>query len=268
MRSTLLNQPIGIFDSGIGGLTVAQAVHQLMPAEDILYVADAGFMPYGSKTPMQVQRRCEAITSHLIEQGAKAIVVACNTATMAAIDALREGIDVPVIGVEPGVKPALALSQTGVIGVLATPSTIASPSFHNLCERQLHGRGTIVYQPCPELASSIEALRLEGDYMQALLWQYVEPLMSKNVDTLVLGCTHYAFVLPTLKQILPAHIRVVTTEQAVAEQVKRRTAPHAHDTIAKGRVQLLTSADAASLRQQVAALWPQLTPTEVVQHIF
>lgn len=239
-----------------------------MPYENILYVADAGFMPYGSKTPMQVQQRCEAITSHLVDQGAKAIVVACNTATMAAIQALRERTQVPIIGVEPGVKPALALSQTGVIGVLATPATIASSSFQNLCERQLQGRGSIVYQSCPELASSIEALHLEGEYMQRLLLQYVEPLLAQQVDTLVLGCTHYAFVLPTLKQILPEHVQVVTTEQAVAQQVKRRIAMQTCSASALGKVQLQTSADVTNLRQQVTTLWPQLTPASIANNTF
>ncbi|MFY8274386.1 glutamate racemase [Pseudoalteromonas sp. SSDWG2] len=263
MYVVLLHLPIGIFDSGIGGISVAQAVHQLLPSEDIMYIADTGFMPYGSKSTEQVLKRCDTIVSHFCKQGSKAIVVACNTATMAAISTLRARTDIPIIGVEPGVKPALANSQTGIIGVLATPSTIASSSFQRLCERQLQGHGEIVYQPCPELAPSIEALKLEGEHIESMLRQYTQPLLNQGVDTLVLGCTHYAFVAKALANVVPKHVRIITTEHAVARQVQRRLGECALKPHGQGNIALMTSGSLAPFKAQVRTLWPALHDTQL-----
>lgn len=260
MRNSAMNkQAIGIFDSGVGGLAVAQAVHQLLPSEDLLYIADSGFMPYGSKTQDEIRGRCHAIVDYMAAQGAKAVVVACNTATMAAIGSLRAQYSLPIIGVEPGVKPALQQSKSGIIGVLATPSTIASQSFQRLCRQQAEDLGRIVFQPCPELAATIEALHLDGEHTEALLRRYCEPLLSQGVDVLVLGCTHYAFIAPLLRRILPQGVSLITTEQAVALQLQRRLAPSCPTGKEQGRVRLLTSGDSQRFSAQLQVLWPSVS---------
>tara|TARA_B100000700_G_scaffold45434_1_gene47523 strand:+ start:1084 stop:1941 length:858 start_codon:yes stop_codon:yes gene_type:complete len=264
-RAILFHSSIGIFDSGVGGLAIAQQVRQLLPQYDIHYVADSGFMPYGDKSHEQVKSRCSRITSYLCEHGASAIVLACNTATMAAIDTLRAQFTLPIVGVEPGVKPALSLSKTKVVGVLATPNTVASPRFIQLCQRQGKASGRIIFQPCPELARTIEQLQLSGKKVEQLLHSYAQPLIDQGADVLVMGCTHYAFIAPVLRKLYGPHIDVLTTEQAVALQLQRCLPSQAVNPASKvGKTRFATSACPDYFHHQLRCLWPQNVSTEVI----
>lgn len=214
-----LHRRIGVFDSGLGGLSVLRALHQYLPLADMLYVADSGHAPYGEKDTTEIIARSEYITDFLLAQGAQAIVIACNTATAAAAQHLRaRWPDVPIIGVEPGVKPAVAHSPSGRIGVLATPGTLASPKFQHLVER--HGRNAeITLQACPGLAKEIEGGELDTPRLRELVAQFARPLQEAQSDTIVLGCTHYPFVRPLFEQVLGPGVRIIDTSDAVARHV-------------------------------------------------
>lgn len=215
------HQPIGVFDSGIGGLSVARAIRQLLPGESLHYFADTGHAPYGEKSDQYIYQRMCVISQQLLASGVKAIVVACNTATTAAIAKLRAEYSVPIIGVEPGVKPAVLASRTGVVGVLATPRTLQTPAFSQLSAR-FAGSARIVLQPCPDLVPLIEALSLESEELRQLLQNYIQPLLAQGADTLVLGCTHYNFIADLIADIAGPAITIVRTEMAVAKQLQCR----------------------------------------------
>lgn len=221
MANSAASAAIGIFDSGIGGLSVARAVRALLPHERLLYVADSGHAPYGEKTDEYIYQRMHVITQQLLASDAKAIVVACNTATTAAIAKLRAEFSVPIIGVEPGVKPAVLASTTGVVGVLATPRTLQTPAFSQLSARYA-GSARILLQPCPGLVPLIEALALKSPELRQLLQSYIQPLLAQGADTLVLGCTHYNFIAEVIADIAGPAITIVRTEMAVAKQLQRR----------------------------------------------
>ena len=248
---------IGIFDSGIGGLSVARAVRELLPDEQLIYVADSGHAPYGEKTDDYIYQRMQAITQHLIACGVKAIVVACNTATTAAIKELRAQYALPIIGVEPGVKPAVLASKTGVVGVLATPRTLLTPAFAYLAERYA-GKAKIILQPCPQLVPTIEALALDGAAMRALVTGYIQPLLASGADTLVLGCTHYNFIADVIADVAGPTVTIVRTETAVAKQLQQRLAQaQLLNSGAKvGADSFYTSGDAGLFNQQLLQLWP------------
>jgi glutamate racemase len=220
--STLLKTaPVGVFDSGIGGVSVLKHMRQLLPHEDFLYCADSKYAPYGNKSPEFIYQRSHALTRFLIGQGAKAIVVACNTATAGAIMSLREHFSLPIIGMEPAVKPAAAASKNGVIGVLATIGTLKSAQFAALLES--YGRNVqVVTQACPGLVECVERGELDSDATRALVARYLQPLLAAGADTIVLGCTHYPFLRQVIvQQLLPA-ITLIDTGEAVARQVQRR----------------------------------------------
>jgi glutamate racemase len=218
--------PIGVFDSGIGGLSVLRHIRAQLPAEDLLYVADAGHAPYGGKSEAEIAARSLAIAEFLLARNAKALVVACNTATAAAIQALRERWPaLPVVGVEPGLKPAAAQSRMKSVGVLATEGTLASAKFSALRDQLTAATGVrFILQPCPGLANQVDKGDLDSDETRSLVLRYVAPLLEQGIDTLVLGCTHYPFVLPlieqTVKEASPA-VTVIDTGEAVARQLAR-----------------------------------------------
>ena len=213
--------PIGVFDSGVGGLTILRAVRQALPCENLVYVADAAYVPYGQKSPEQVRDRAMAIGGFLLQQGAKAIVIACNTATAVAVDMLRARLPIPVVGVEPAVKPAVAATRSGVVGVLATPATLASERYRNLIER--FGSGIrIVAQPCAGLAEHIERGDLDGERTEQLLRGFVEPLLTERADVIVLGCTHYPLVAHIVLRIAGPGVAVIENGTAVAKEVARQ----------------------------------------------
>lgn len=215
--------PIGVFDSGIGGLSVLRHVHALLPAEELLYFSDAGFAPYGEKPEQVIVERALAITNFLLRFKIKAVVVACNTATAAAIAALRASHpQLQVVGVEPGLKPAAQLTQSRKVGVLATASTLASDKFLRLREQVAEATQVNFHlQACNGLADQIEKGELASRDTKALVQRYVAPLVAADVDTLVLGCTHYPFVEPLVREAAGPGVRLVDTGEPVARQLER-----------------------------------------------
>jgi len=225
--SPAADAPIGIFDSGVGGLSVLRHVRALLPREHLIYFADSGYAPYGDKTEAVLVARSLAIADFLLKRGAKALVVACNTATVAAIAAVRAAYpQLPIVGVEPGLKPAAAQSRSGTVGVLATASTLSGAKFLQLREQiSQTSAATFLLQPCVGLVEQIEKGELDSDATVALLERYVKPLLDQGADTLVLGCTHYPFVLQAIAQIAARagarDVTLVDTGEAVARQLAR-----------------------------------------------
>jgi glutamate racemase len=215
--------PVGVFDSGVGGLSILRAIRRELPAEQLLYVADSGHAPYGPKHASRIEERTLAIAGFLVARGAKAIVVACNTATSVAVEALRARYAFPIVGIEPAVKPAAQLTRTGVIGVLATDATVASARFASLLDRYGHAVRVAV-QACPGLADCVEAGDLQGTATRALLERYVTPLRAAGADVIVLGCTHYAFLLPLLREVAGSGVEILAPDAAVARHLGRRLA--------------------------------------------
>ena len=225
IASAAANNPIGVFDSGVGGLSVLRALQTEMPNEHFVYVADSGHAPYGERDDAHVIARAHAITKHLLaQQHINALVVACNTATAAAIHLLREAYpDLPIVGIEPALKPAATLSKTGVIGVMATRGTLQSEKFGKLLQ-SLHGQATFVLQPCDGLADAIEhddAMKIE-----AYCAQYTGAMgrfgtKAGDMDTLVLGCTHYPFVTDELRHCTGDKVFFLEGGAPVARQARR-----------------------------------------------
>lgn len=215
-------RPIGVFDSGVGGLSVLREIRALLPAESLLYCADSGHAPYGEKSQDFIRARSLALAEFLIGQGAKALVVACNTATAAAARTLRETWpDMPIIGMEPAVKPAAKATRSGVVGVLATTGTLASAQFAALLDS--FGREIrVVTRPGQGLVECVERGALEGAETEALLRSHLEPLLTAGADTIVLGCTHYVFLRELCEAIVGPHVAVIDTGAAVARQLQRR----------------------------------------------
>lgn len=213
--------PIGVFDSGVGGLSVLRELRRALPHEDLVYVADSAHVPYGEKSAAFIEARAVAITGFLAERGAKAIVVACNTATGAAIATLRARFRLPIIGMEPAVKPAAARTGSGVIGVLATSGTASSDKFADLRAR-FDKDVKILVQPCPGLVEQIETGDIDSDRTRALVQTYLRPLLEQRADTIVLGCTHYPFVAPLIQELAGSAVTVIEPNAAVAREVRRR----------------------------------------------
>jgi len=215
------NNPIGIFDSGVGGISVLRWIREELPNEDLIYVADSKNVPYGDKPQEFIENRSVFLTKFLVDQKAKAIVVACNTATAAAISHLRSIFTLPIIGVEPGVKPALSMTKTGTVGILATGETLKSQKFGDLANRFGNNHKLLV-QDCPGLVELVEKMDLAGQEIRELVKRYVSALMDKGADTIVLGCTHYPFLTPLIEEIAGPKVIIVDTGMAVAKEVTRR----------------------------------------------
>jgi len=209
------SSPIGVFDSGLGGLSVLKEIHQLLPHEKLIYVGDSAHAPYGDRSASYVRERSQAIAEFLIKQGVKTIVIACNTATAEAAIQLRQILDIPVIGLEPAIKPAAQLSKSGIIGVLATQRTINSERLLGLTERYAKDK-KVLAQACPGLMEKVEAGELCSKTTDTILRQYIEPLLEKGADALILGCTHYPFLLPAIRKITGNDIEILETGKPVA----------------------------------------------------
>lgn len=223
LLSTLLkvlmgNQPIGVFDSGLGGLSVLLEIERQLPQEDLIYVADSAHAPYGAKTAEYIAERCIKISEFLLSQNVKLIVVACNTATAYAVEVLRQYLTIPVVGLEPAVKPAVKITQNGKIGVLATRQTAQSTRLKRLIET--HAQSTqVLVQACAGLVEHVEQGDFNSVELKQLLGEYLKPLQEQGVDTLVLGCTHYPFLRETLCELTQGQMTIVETSQAVTRQV-------------------------------------------------
>lgn len=212
-------QAIGIFDSGIGGTSIFQEIHRLLPNENTIYLADSKNAPYGNKSKEEILQLSIKNTEILLEHNCKIIVVACNTATTNAIKYLRAHYDVPFIGIEPAIKPAALNTKTKAVGILATRGTLSSELFHNTSD--LYANGIKVIEQIGEgIVPLVESGQVESDTMKALLHTYMNPMIEANVDYLVLGCTHYPYLIPLLIEILPKHVKIIDSGQAVAKQTK------------------------------------------------
>lgn len=256
MQSPSRTAPIGIFDSGVGGLSVLRAIRTQMPHENLLYFADQGHVPYGPRSLEQVRQFSEAITRFLIAQGAKLIVVACNTASAAALHHLRETFpNIPFVGMEPAIKPAAEHTNSGVVGVLATPATFQGKLYASVVERFAKGV-SVLQDTCPGLVEEIERGAMEAESTRNILAAALRPMLEKGLDTVVLGCTHYPFVIPIIKQIVGEDVRVIDPAPAVARQVERRLEAlnllRGEDD--SGNVNLFTSGKTSSL----ASIIPRL----------
>jgi glutamate racemase len=211
---------IGVFDSGVGGLSVLRSLHARLPHARLHYVADSLYAPYGDRSPEDVTQRCLRLTQHLLDAGACMVVVACNTATTLAIGTLRASWpDVPFVGVEPGIKPAAVLSRNKRVAVMATRRTIGSERMRALVEQHA-SQCEVVLQPCPGLADAIEAGEANRETVDALLQQYCQPLVDAQVDTVVLGCTHYPFVAERIQALVGPGVRLIDTADAIAQRTQ------------------------------------------------
>lgn len=214
---------VGVFDSGVGGLSVLRSIRNLLPAIDLVYVADSLHAPYGEQSEAFIKERTLSLGLALERAGVKAIVVACNTATVLAVKALRAQTQLPVVAIEPAIKPAVLRTQSGVVGVLATTQTTQSQSVQRLCE--LYGANTkILLQPCPGLVEWVESGLNQSDEAHHLLSRYIEPLIDQGADTLVLGCTHYSFLKDLIQKIVGTGVELIDPADAVARELERRLA--------------------------------------------
>ena len=212
-------QPIGIFDSGIGGTSVFKEIKALLPYEHSIYLADSSNAPYGNKTQQEIIDLSIKNTEELIARQCKLIVVACNTATTNAIKTLREVYDIQFIGIEPAIKPAALKTETKAIGILATKGTLSSELFHKTTDLYSNGI-TVIEQVGEGLVTLIEEGKIYSDAMRALLKKYLQPMIDADIDYLVLGCTHYPYLMPLLLELLPNHVKIIDSGEAVARQTK------------------------------------------------
>lgn len=213
--------PIGIFDSGIGGLSVLRSIQTVLPGEALIYVADQAHVPYGTRFLNEVRAFSEGITNYLLDQGVKLIVVACNAASAAALHYLRRVFpQVPFVGMEPAVKPAAEHTESGIVGVLATPATFQGELYASVVER--FANGVVVLQnTCPGLVMEVDTGHLDTPKVHAILKKALKPMLAQGIDTVVLGCTHFPFVIPAIEDIVGPQVRVIDPAPAIARQTKR-----------------------------------------------
>lgn len=256
--------PIGVFDSGVGGLSVVREIRRRLPAEDIVYFADSANCPYGGRPLDEIRALSLRVARELLRRGAKAIVVACNSASGAALESLRETLDVPVVGLEPALKPAVERSRRGRVGVMATSATLGSDRFDRLT-RAYAGDVRLVPQACPGLVELVEEGEVDGPRVEAELREILAPLLEADVDTVVLGCTHYPFLREPISRVLGSGVEVLDSGEAVARQVERVLRDsHALAQNGPGTLRILTSGESEQVTAVVARLWPEPLPVEHV----
>jgi len=263
-----LDSPIGVFDSGVGGLSVLHAIRRELPHEDLLYVADSANAPYGDRSDSFIVDRADAIAAFLIESGAKAVVVACNTASVVAIERLRSWSPVPVIGIEPAIKPASRKTVSGVVAVLATTRTIASESVARLCAA--HGDGVeILLQACPGLVEQVERADLASPETRRLLNQYIAPLLAAGADTIVLGCTHYSFLGDAIQAIAGSDVVLVDPASAVARQTAARlgSVRRVASSARSPHAMFFSSSAARDARVVMSALWGRSVMVQALEEL-
>lgn len=248
---------IGLFDSGVGGLSIMKEIRKLLPGEDLIYFADSRYCPYGEKTADFIKKRSVTIVEYLLSRGCKLIVVACNTASGAALPELRMLFpETPFVGVEPAVKQAALYTKKQKVGVLATVLTLAGDRFSSLVEKFAGGL-TVVTQPCPGLVEAVEAGKTEGAEVENLLKKYLAPLLAHDVDVIVLGCTHYPFLRPLIEKLLDPGIMVLDTGKPVARQTMRVLKERALLSRRQegGKEWFFTSGDPAAVGPVIKRLW-------------
>ena len=264
---TNIENLIGIFDSGVGGLSVLRAIRTQMPEESVIYFGDQVHIPYGPRPMEQIRDFCEAITLFLLQHHAKIIVVACNTASAAALKYLRERFpDVQFVGMEPAVKPAAEQTTTGKVGVLATPATFQGALYASVVERFANGV-ELFQNTCNGLVQEIERGNLDGDATRKILDDALVPMLEKNIDTVVLGCTHYPFVIPLIERIVGGKVRVIDPAPAVAKQVKRLldAGGMKSQRSARGEIKFYTSGEPEALKSILPKLLGEVGEIERVE---
>ena len=255
-------QVVGVFDSGVGGLSVLKAIRKEHPTVDFIYIADSGHAPYGSRSAKFIQSRASHIVSALVSAGAEVIVIACNTATAVAVEKLRAQLTVPVVAMEPAIKPAVAHTKTGVVGVLATERTLESLTVARLCSE--FGQSVkLLLQPCPGLVELVERGELSSDFTYEYLRKLVSPLLDQGADTLVLGCTHYVFLEPVIRSIAGPGVEIIESSGAVARQTMRylRNEKSSVTSESFGREIFLTTGSPENAQAVFSQLWG--APVEV-----
>jgi glutamate racemase len=259
--------PIGVFDSGVGGLSVLKAIRQQMPQQPVIYLADQAHVPYGQRSLEQVRAFSEEITRFLLSQGVRLVVVACNAASAASLHHLRRVFpQVPFVGMEPAVKPAAEQTRTGVVGVLATPATFQGELYASVVERFAQGV-RLLQDTCPGLVKQIEDGQLDTPQTRAILERALIPMLAEKIDTVVLGCTHYPFVIPLIQEIVGPGVRVIDPAPSVARQTDRLlqgAGLEAGPQDAPAWVSYYTSADALALQNLLPKL---LDCTGIVRHV-
>jgi len=254
--------PVGIFDSGVGGLSVLRAVREFMPEQDILYLADQAHVPYGPRPLLQVREFAEGITRFLLDRGARLIVVACNAASAASLHYLRNTFpDVPFVGMEPAVKPAAEQTRSGVVGVLATPATFQGALYASVLERFARDV-TVLQDTCPGLVAEVESGNLEGDAIREILTNALSPMLQAGIDTVVLGCTHYPFVIPLIQEIAGPGVRVIDPAPAIARQTRRLLSQNGWGLNGTGSIQCFTTGPVESMKLLVKQLLGDDLPVE------
>jgi glutamate racemase len=256
--------PVGIYDSGIGGLSVALAIRHQLPDEELLYVADTAWCPYGDRDEREVRQRALAIGRHIQDAGARLLVVACNTASGAALEHLREALSIPVVGLEPAVKTGVALTRNGRVGVMATSGTLRSERFARLVRTHANGAlgVSVIPQPCPGLADLIEQGHLDGPVLESRLAELTRPLREAQADTVVLGCTHYPFVRDAISRALGDAVTLVDSAPAIA---RRTAALLPEKAVGAGSFRLLTTGEVVKVAPVVQRLWGGPVPVAKVE---
>jgi len=247
---------IGLLDSGVGGLSVLREIHTLLPEASLHYVGDSAWCPYGTKSPEVIRMRVCEIADYLLVQGAEILVIACNSATIHAVGALRAEYPLPVVGMEPGVKPAAERTRSGVIAVLATEASLAGERFHQLVNT--HASGVrVITRPCPRFVELVEAGILDGPEAESAVDEALAPLLEAGADVFVLGCTHYPFLRTTMEKRLPEGVLVIDTGPAVARRVESLLAD-GRATSAPGRIRIETTGPLGRLESLLPRLLPGL----------
>ena len=250
---------VGVFDSGLGGLSVLKEIRRRMPEASLVYLADSAWVPYGSKGEDFIRHRAHALTRFLEGHGADIVVVACNTATAAAVPTLRETFRLPIVGMEPAVTPATAATRSGVVGVLATVGTLQSARFAALLD-QFGGEIEVLTRACPGLVEQVEAGDLDGPQTRALVERFVAPLVLAGADTLVLGCTHYPFLRPLIEAAAGPEVKVIDTGEAVARRVANVAEALGPTREVGNGVSFWTSGDVDTLAKPLHRLWGERVP--------
>lgn len=254
-------RPIGIIDSGVGGLSVLREIRRTLPHEDLVYIADSAKCPYGPRPAEEIRERVERLADHLLGLDAKLLTLACNSATIAAVESLRAHYPTPVTGMEPAVKPAAATTRTGVIAVLATEASVAGEKFHRLVST--HAQGVrVITRPCPEFVELVESGETDSPAVHEAVRTIIPPLLDTGVDTIVLGCTHFPFLREAIAECAGPSINILDTGAAVARRVAtllaHERAPEADLTATPGRIRLYTTGDLDRWTRLVGKLAPEL----------
>lgn len=258
---------IGMLDSGVGGLTILRAIREQLPGQPVVYLADQAHVPYGVRKIEEVRSFTKEITRFLIDQGARIIVVACNTASVAALGYLRnEFPETPFVGMEPAVKPAAEQTKTGVVGVLATYATFQTDVYNSVVER-FAKNVTILQNHCPGLVNQVEKGDLAGLETRRILESALRPMIAQGIDTVVLGCTHYPFVIPLIQEIVGPNVRVIDPAPAIARQTQRLMTEKGWlaDGIIGSEIRLITTGNAQSIENNLPLFLGYRLPVTSIQ---